>query len=148
MWSQQDKLSLLIAMERQSTKMTYHRTTYFRLEDPLKSRWVCFSLNFETIFLFRDVVTGPLVSLAAVFRLVTQRSSLWKTDFFPDEIPDPDELSEGTLVLVKDAKSDFFRDGKIVQIGDSLYMEPKVGAPRRFNVKELRVKKEPKFCPP
>ena len=74
--------------------------------------------------------------------------SLRKTDFFPDEIPDPDELSEGTLVLVKDAKSDLFGDGKIVQIGDSLYMEPKDGAVRRVNVKELRVKKEPKFCPP
>ena len=48
--------------------------------------------------------------------------------FVPDEIPDPEELSEGILVLVKDAKSDFFGEGKIVQIGDSLYMEPKDGA--------------------
>ena len=39
-WSQQDKLSSLIAMERQSTQITYHRTTSFRLGDPLKLRWV------------------------------------------------------------------------------------------------------------
>ena len=47
--------------------------------------------------------------------------SLRKTDFVPDEIPDPDELSEGILVLVKDTNSDLFREGNIFQTGPPLY---------------------------
>ena len=73
--------------------------------------------------------------------------TLGKTDFVPDEIPDPDELSEGILVLVKDTNSDLFREGKIA--GDPLYtVKTNDGGSMLVNVKDLRVVKEPKSCPP
>ena len=72
-----------------------------------------------------------------------------KQDCVPDEIPGHGELSEGVSVLVKDATSDFFGEGKIEKTGDSLYMvKTKDGAVRRVNVKDIRAVKEPKFCPP
>ena len=75
--------------------------------------------------------------------------SLRKTDCVPDEIPDPDELSKGILVLVKDAKSDLFREGKIVQTGEPLYMVmTNDGSSGLVNVGDIRVVKESKFCPP
>ena len=75
--------------------------------------------------------------------------ALRKTDFVQDDIPDLDELSEGILVLVKDTNSDLFREGKIAQTGDPLYtVETNYGGSRLVNVGDIRVVKEPNFCPP
>ena len=75
--------------------------------------------------------------------------TLSKTNFVPDEIPDPDELSEGTSVLVKDTNSDSFREGKIAPTEDPLYtVETNDGGSRLVNLGNIRIVKELKFCPP
>ena len=75
--------------------------------------------------------------------------TLSKTNFVPDEIPDPDELSKGMLVIVKDTNSDLFREAKIAQTGDPLYtVETNDGGSRLVNLGNIRIVKELKFCPP
>ena len=75
--------------------------------------------------------------------------NLGKTDFVPDEIPSSGELSKDISVLVKDANSDLIREGKIAQTRGPLYsVQTKDGVVNYVNVKDIRVVKEPKFCPP